>query len=134
MEVKELTKTINSLEEKPGGALRFFGEWFGRPYDNYHQILQCFFKDRILDIKFETGEAIKIWNPSNIIFNNRELVIKYSTCVEFLRYDYGKRQTKEYLIIDRYSVNEIINPFIKNGKVYKKIIKQGYPAVELIKY
>jgi len=38
MEVKELTKIINKLEVKPGGTLRFYGERFGKPYDNYHKI------------------------------------------------------------------------------------------------
>jgi len=132
MEVKELTKIINNLGVKPGGTLRFYGEWFGKPYDNYHKILECIFKDEILDIKFDTGETLKIWNPNNIIFNDNELIIKDSTCVEFLRYCYGKPQTKENSIIDRYSNEELINPFIKSRKVYNKIIKQGYPAVELL--
>lgn len=132
MKAKELTKIINNLEEKPGGTLRFYGEWFGRPYDNYHKILECSFKNGILDIKFDAGETLNVWNPNNIIFNNNELIIKDSTCVEFFRYYYGKPQTKENLIIDRYSNGELINPSIKSGKVYKKIFKQGYPAVELL--
>jgi len=132
MEANEFTKEINNLEEKPGGTLRFYGEWFGRPYDNYHKILECVFKDGILEIKFDAGETIRIWNPNNIILNKNELIIKDSTCVEFLRYHYGKPQKKENLIIDRYSNGELINPSIKNVKVYNKIITQGYPAVELL--
>jgi len=27
--------------------------------------LECIFKDGILDIKFDTGETLKIWNPNN---------------------------------------------------------------------
>ena len=99
MKAEKLTKIINYLEEKPGGSLRLYGEWFGRPNDNYHKILLCIFKDGILKIKFDAGETIKIWNPNNITFNNNELIIKDSTCVEFLRYYYGKPQTKENSII-----------------------------------
>ena len=132
MEAMEFIKEINNLEEKPGGTLRFYGEWFGRPYDNYHKILECVFRDGILEIKFDAGETIRIWNPNNIILNKNELIIKDSTCVEFLRYHYGKTQKKENLIIDRYSNGELINPSIKNGKIYNKIITQGYPAVELM--
>lgn len=134
MEAKELTELINNLEEKPGGTLRFYGEWFGRPYDNYHKILECIFRNGILEIKFDAGEGIKIWSPFNIIFNDNELIIKDSTCVEFLRYYYGKPQTKENLIINRYSNGELINPSIKSGKVYQKMIQQGYPAFELLQY
>lgn len=134
MEVKELIKIITNLEEKPGGTLRFYGEWFGRPYDSYHKISECILKDEILTIKFEAGETIIIWNPNHIIFSSNELIIKDSTCVEFVRYDYGQPQTKENLRIDRYSNGKVLHPSIKTGKVYNKMIKQGYPAVELLKY
>lgn len=132
MEADEFTKIINNLKEKPGGTLRFYGDWIGRPYDNYHKILECSFKDGILDITFDAGEMIKILNPSNIIFNDNKLIIKDSNCVDFLRYGYGKPQTEENLIINRYSIGELTNPSIKSRKAYKKIIKQGYPAVELL--
>ena len=132
--VKKFTKIINNLEEKPGGTLRLYGEWFGRPFDNYHKILECMFKDRILHIIFETGEKIKVWNPDKITFNNSELMIKDSTCVEFLRYYQGKPQIEENLIIDRYSNDALINSSIKSGMFYKKFIKKGYPAVELFSF
>ncbi|WP_017754960.1 hypothetical protein [Calidifontibacillus oryziterrae] len=132
MEADEAVKIINNLDEKPGGTLRFYGEWFGRPYDNYHKILECSFNDGILIIKFDAGELIKIWNPNKIIFNHKELTIKESICVEFIRYYYGKPQTSENLIIDRYSNGEISNTSIKVGKVNDKIINRSYPAVELL--
>lgn len=133
IDAKELSKIINDLAVKPGGTLRFYGEWFGRPYDNYHKILECVFKDEILYIKFDAGETIKIWNPNNIILNNDELIIKNSTCVEFLRYDYDKQLTKE-LKIDRYSDEEFMNLYLQSGEVYKKPVKHDYPAFELLKY
>lgn len=68
MDAKEFTKLINQLEEKPGGTFRIFGEWFGRPYDNYHKISECNYKDDILKMIFDTGETIKLWQPSHIIF------------------------------------------------------------------
>lgn len=132
MEVDDFIKIINNLKEKPGGTLRFYGEWFGRPYDNYHKVVECRFSDGILAIKFDAGELIKIWNPKNIIFKDNELIIRDSTCVEFIRYYYGKPKTEENMIIDRYSSGELTNPSIKCGKVYNKMIKRSYPAVELL--
>jgi hypothetical protein len=134
IEAKELTKIINNLAEKPGGTLRFYGKWYRRPYDNYHMISECIFKDGILDINFDAGETIKIWNPNNIIFNTKELIIKHSTCVEFIRYNFGEKQTKENLLIDRYFGGESIHSPLKNVKVYKKIVNHDYPAVEVLKY
>lgn len=132
MDAKKLTKIINSLEEKPGGTIRIFGEWFGRPYDNYHKILECIYKDEILDLKFDTGETISVWNPNHIMFNNNELIIKDSTYVEFLRYDYGKPKSKENVIRDRYINGEVRNLYKEYGKVYQKMIKPDYPAFELL--
>jgi hypothetical protein len=132
MEADEFSKIINNLKEKPGGTLRFYGEWFGRPYDNYHKILECSFDDGLLIIKFDAGEFIKIWNPKNIILKDNELIIKESTCVEFIRYYYGKPQTEENVIIERYTNVELTNTSIKFGKVFNKIINQSYPAVELL--
>lgn len=133
IEAKKLAKKINNLAEKPGGTFRFYGEWFGRPYDNYHAMTECIFKDGILEFKFNAGEKIRIWNPDNIIFNKKELIIQHSTCVEFIRYNYGKAQTKENLLIDRYAEGELITSTLKSGKVHKKIVNHDHPAVELLK-
>src|SRR5699024_10519462 len=125
-DAKEITRLINQLEEKPGGTLRIFGEWFGRPYDNYHKISECTYKDEILKMTFDTGETIKIWEPSHIIFNANELIFKGSTCVEFSRYDYGKPRTNENVIINRYTNNEESNLSIESGQIYQKNAKEGY--------
>jgi len=132
MDANEFSKIINFLKEKPGGTLRFYGEWLGRPYDNYHKILECNFNEGILIIKFYDGELIKIWNPNNIVFNDNELIINESTSVEFIRYYYGKPKTDVNSIINRYSNGEFPKQSVETGKVYNKIINRSYPAVELL--
>ncbi|WP_458947470.1 hypothetical protein [Oceanobacillus sp. CAU 1775] len=132
MDPKKLTNLINSLEEKPGGTIRIFGEWFGRPYDNYHKILECIYKDEILDIKFDTSETIRVWNPNHIMFKNNELIIEDSTYVEFLRFDYGKPKSKENVIREIYINGEVSNPDKEYGKVHQNMVKPDYPAFELL--
>ena len=132
MDAKEFTKFINQLEEKPGGTIRIFGEWFGRPYDNYHKISVCTYQDNILKMSFDTGETIKLWEPSHIVFNANELTIKGSTCVEFFRYDYGKPRTNKNVIVDRYTNDVVSNLSIESGQIYQRTMKKGYPAVELL--
>ncbi|QFT87396.1 hypothetical protein FIU87_01915 [Bacillus sp. THAF10] len=134
MNAVKLAKTITNLDVKPGGTLRFYGKWFARPYDNYHKILECSFDDGILHFKFDVGEQLKIWNPNKIVFNDKELIIKESLCVEFIRYPYGEPQTEENLIIDRYSDGQISNNSFKGGKVLDKLLDRNYPAVELLSY
>lgn len=134
LKAEKLCKTISSLEVKPVGTLRFYGKWFGRPYDNFHKVLESNFNEEILHFKFDAGEQLKIWNPNKIVFNGKELIIKESSCVEFIRYPYGESQTEENLIIDRYSNRQISNNLIKSGKVYNKFIDENYPAVELLSH
>lgn len=134
MKAEKLSKIITNLDVKPGGTLRFYGKWFGRPYDNYHKVLECSFHNGILNFKFDTGEQLIMWNPNKIEFNDKALIINQSSCVEFLRYSYGNSQAEENLIIDRYSNAEISNTSIKSRKVYNKFIDQSYPAVELLSY
>ncbi|MFC4557288.1 hypothetical protein ACFO3D_03560 [Virgibacillus kekensis] len=95
MKAEKLSKTITNLDVKPGGTLRFYGNWLGRPYDNYHKILECSFNDEILHLKFDAGEQLKIWNANKIVFNAKELLIYESTCVEFIRYPYGGHKQKK---------------------------------------
>lgn len=107
MNAEKFTEIINALEEKPVGTLRFYGEWFGRPYDNHHKITGCCFKEDILKIKFDAGETVNISKPDNIIFNDKELLIQDSIGVELSRYPYGKPHTDEFLIRDRYSEKDV---------------------------
>jgi hypothetical protein len=132
LKAEELSERITNLNVKPGGTLRFYGKWFGRPYDNYHRILECSFYNGILTFKFDADEQLKIWNPNKIVFNDKELIIKESSRIEFIRYSYGEPQTKENSIIDSYSNGQISNTSIKSGKVYYNLIELNHPAVELI--
>lgn len=42
-----------------GGALCFYGDWFGRPYDNFHKVIHACYDARmeILEILFERGSV-----------------------------------------------------------------------------
>ncbi|MCF6137759.1 hypothetical protein [Pseudalkalibacillus berkeleyi] len=134
MKAEKLCNTITNLDVKPGGTLRFYGKWFGRPYDNYHKVIECSFNDGILQFIFDAGEQLKIWNPNKIVFNYNKLVIKESSCVDFIRYPYGEPHTDENLVIDRYSNRQIFNNSIKSGKVCYQLLDENYPAVELLSY
>lgn len=52
---------------KTGGTLRFWGEWFGRPYDNFHKPVNSEFSENMLIIRFENGEKCTVYDPSEIV-------------------------------------------------------------------
>src|SRR5687767_8787149 len=51
-----------------GGTLCFWGHWFGRPYDNFHQITSVDYDTdtNILTIHFSEQETLTVTNPSDI--------------------------------------------------------------------
>jgi hypothetical protein len=48
------------------GTLRFWGEWFGRPYDNQHRLITCEAQDGLLRLHFNEGEVLSITAPKEL--------------------------------------------------------------------
>lgn len=59
----EIQRALPSI--KPG-TMRFWGSWFGRPYDGFHQITGCEQQDGVLKIRFKQHEQLKIWAPQDL--------------------------------------------------------------------
>lgn len=111
---------MNILDIKTlGGSLRFFGEWFGRPYDNYHKIEQVTFEDNILTLYFDKGEVLTVKEPTNISNNENSLIIFNAKEVIWEYTPYGTTINKKIVyinyankrIIKRIDINEKIIPF-----------------------
>lgn len=93
-----------------GGALCFYGDWFGRPYDNYHKIIHTGYDDEILEIIFDHGERLLAYKPENITSTEKEFKIQKSQKIKWIYIPYG---TKERTIITYVPENGKI---IKNSK------------------
>lgn len=84
----------NNISGLKKGTLRFLGEWFGRPMDNYHIIVDVQFNQQgnTLMIKFNEGETLTVWNPANINSNSNEFYIKSATKIKWEWFSYGQPQ------------------------------------------
>ena len=79
---------------KKNGTLMFWGEWFGRPMDNYHVVTDSYWeKDNILFIKLSNGEVITIHNPQNITSNETKFYINDASLITFEWFYYGREHT-----------------------------------------
>ena len=47
-----------AITKVPVGSLRFWGERFGRPYDNWHTLTSCRAEKNILLLSFDQGETL----------------------------------------------------------------------------
>jgi len=67
IEAEGIAELINQkLSELEPGTLRFWGEWFGRPYDNAHRLVSCDAPQTdLLHIHFNEGE-LSIWSPRDL--------------------------------------------------------------------
>lgn len=106
MTAKEFADRYNfSRQLFEGGSLCIWGNWFGRPMDNFHKIISVLFdtEKNKLTLTFDNKECLTIWNPSNITEEQGQLQIDNADKVLWEWYFYGKPQTKENLFFEEYN-------------------------------
>lgn len=82
---------------KKGGTLRFWGEWFGRPYDNFHIPVGAELAGDILTIRFKNGEKCTVYDPSEIVNEPNDFHIARASKIVWEWYCYGKEHTPKNL-------------------------------------
>jgi len=92
--MNEAEKIYNNVREalpdiKPG-SLRFWGLWFGRPYDNIHRMVSAEHDSGLLRLRFDRDELLTIWSPAGLEWNNSEFQIKDAERVLWEWYYYGR--------------------------------------------
>ncbi len=62
----ELLKNKKQLFQ--GGTIRIYGDWFGKPYGNYHEINSATYDqiEKLLTLYFKEGEKLQIYNPKHL--------------------------------------------------------------------
>ena len=73
-------KYLSKQGQVKGGTLCFWGHWFGKPYDNIHEITAVDYDTgtNILTIRFSEQETLTITNPLGIEEYNNRLQIQNS--------------------------------------------------------
>ncbi len=95
MDVSALARSINALSAVKAGTLRFWGEWFGKPYDNYHRVVRCLAADVSLVIEFDGGEQLTIRDPEGVTVNSDVFCVKDATVVRWEWFYYGRAPSAE---------------------------------------
>ena len=95
-EARQIAKRVNSLlPNVKAGTLRIWGEWFGRPYDNYHRIVGCEADDGSVQVSFNEGETMTLWNPRGFHIDRDTFRIGAADRVRWEWYYYGRPKTSE---------------------------------------
>lgn len=106
---EELVNQINLKENTcKGGTIRIFGDWLGRPYDNYHELNTAQFDQtlNLLTLHFTKGEQLEIYNPEHIFEASTFLKIVKADSIKLTFFDPNKTQTKENQYLRDYRLND----------------------------
>lgn len=101
---------VKEIEARRGnihsGTLRIFGEWFGRPMDNFHTIVSAHSAGESVLVHFDLGEDLQIWEPKGINISDAVFRIDKATRVLWRWFSYGKAQQLENLHTRNYQWHE----------------------------
>ena len=92
-EAQRLAEIIKQkLPYVKAGSLRFWGEWFGRPYDNRHTIISCDSEEEVLRLHFDEGEMLSVWVPRDLDISEDSFQIGDAERVRWEWFYYGRPQ------------------------------------------
>lgn len=80
-----------------GGTMRFWGDWFGRPMDNYHKVISAVYDDSldILTMTFDNAEECIVCSPRGITSTKFTFFIKDAKSITWSWYYYGREHTRD---------------------------------------
>jgi hypothetical protein len=94
--VSEIASTINAaLPNVKSGTLRLWGEWFGRPYDNFHRLTSCSAEIDSVVLGFDEGESLTISEPAGLVIEEGVFLIQSAARVRWEWFCYGRPKTQE---------------------------------------
>jgi len=116
------------------GTLRFWGVWFGRPYDNVHRIVASEHDRGVLRVRFNEDEQLTVWFPVGLTLDSSVFQINDAERVLGEWFYYGRPKTQE----NRYFYDFVktaetivassnVNSFVPNLKTDSTL-----PAVEIL--
>jgi hypothetical protein len=85
------------------GTLRFWGNWFGRPYDNYHEIVDCSADGDILCVRFNDGEVLWVFSPRGASIDESTFRIQGASRVRWEWFFYGRAKTAANLYFEEFT-------------------------------
>jgi hypothetical protein len=77
------------------GSLCVFGDWFGRPMDNWHRLVSHEENEGYIQLNFNEGETLQVWEPSGFRFEGKSFIIQHASRVRWEWFYYGRPQLPE---------------------------------------
>jgi len=88
--VEQLSGNLSNVKS---GGLRIWGQWFGRPMDNWHSLVACEAEGNNLLLKFNEDETLCVWAPRQAVISDKIFRIKDADRVRWEWFCYGRPKT-----------------------------------------
>src|ERR1700676_1853862 len=96
MNADSIADRINAaLPNVKAGSLRMWGEWFGKPYDNFHSISPSSAGGSRLMLEFDGEETLTIENPEGLKISATVFSIRSASAVRWEWFYYGRTHTED---------------------------------------
>ena len=118
------------------GSLRFWGQWFGRPYDNIHRLVGCEGSGHLLRLLFNEGETLTVWSPSGLVSKRLTFQIADAARVRWEWFSYGRPKIAANLFYMDFAKERgaIIADTSWTFSDLDLNPNQEFPAVEILSY
>ncbi|HJX94026.1 MAG TPA: hypothetical protein VJ324_00310 [Candidatus Acidoferrum sp.] len=134
-EAEKICEEIQKVLPKVSpGTLRFWGVWFGRPYDNVHRIAASEHDRGVLRVRFSEDEQLTVWFPVGLTLDSSVFQINDAERVlwEWFYYGHPKTQENRYFYdfvktAETVVASSNVNSFVPNLKTDSTL-----PAVEIL--
>lgn len=119
------------------GSLCMYGEWFGRPYDNQHRVVDVAVEDGdVLLMSFNEGESLRVRSPQMVTADRYELRIDRAGGVRWDWYSYGSPRTEEYhrfidYRVERDETEQLWLVVVKGNRSVRRLLDEDVPAVSI---
>jgi hypothetical protein len=128
---EEITKALPGVKR---GSLRFWGNWFGRPYDNSHLIVSCKAVGDSLVLVFDQGETLTVKSPRRLALTQTKFKIRNADSLKLEWYSYGEPRIASSLCMleIRNAEGQVPEPSGENLQRPSLLAKLLYPAIEIL--
>lgn len=133
--IETVCKQLKSqLPKVKSGSLRIWGQWFGRPYDNFHTVTDCHTMGDAIKITFNEAEELTIWQPQGINITQTEFQIDEASRVRWEWFYYGRPPTPRNRYYVEYSIENNVLKRDSNADFFSPdaYLESAGPAAELL--
>jgi hypothetical protein len=105
MPFEDIAEFLQKYSTEIRGTLCVFGDWFGRPHDNWHSVVAYELKEGHLRLSFNEGETLDVWGPRGIRTEGNGIAIQHADRVRWEWSYYGRPKLPENRFFREYVVD-----------------------------